>query len=143
MKVKEYLKEYQRLNIEINSMVGESCRLRRLAENIGVSRYDGNGAGGKHAKAGAAHFESAVDKITEVETGINTKIDELIEKREKIAAAIETVDDTTLRSLLKYRYLDGYTFERVAVEMNYSWRWVLDLHGQALKEIAKTINTSW
>lgn len=40
------------------------------------------------------------------------------------------------KTLLHYRYILGYTWERIAVEMNYSFRHVLRLHGEALSKFA-------
>lgn len=132
MTVKEYLREYENLNKEINALVSEKIRLRALAESIGSSL-----GGGGNPNKGAAKFEKIIDKMDELETKINNKIDELILRREKINAAIEAVENTTLRSVLRYRYIDGYSFERIAVEMNYSWRHILRLHGDALSALKR------
>lgn len=136
MKIKDYLKEYLNLNKEIDSMVSESSRLRKLAESIGQSLGNSNGGGGgKHASAGAAKFENAIDKIVTLEGEINKKIDVLIQQRIEIEAAINSVEETILRTLLRYRYINGYTFERVAVEIGYSWRQTIRLHGDALRKV--------
>ena len=41
------------------------------------------------------------------------------------------------QNLLHLYYIDCLTWEEVAVKMNYSWRWVMKLHGKALVEVAK------
>lgn len=139
MTPKEYLLEYRKLDKEINSMVSESGRLRRLALSIGGSLSN---TGGSHSSAGAARFEQAIDKVNDLEVKINGKIDCLISKRAEIETVINSVDDTDLRALLRNRYINGFTFERCAVEQNFSWRWILSLHGKALKEVARYINTA-
>lgn len=139
MTPKEYLLEYRKLDKEINAMVSESVRLRRLALSIG-SNISGTG-GGNH-QAGAARFEQAIDKVNDLEKKINEKIDCLINKREEIEMVLNSVDDIVLRTLLRNRYINGYTFERCAVEQNFCWRWILSLHGKALKEVARHINTA-
>ncbi len=53
----------------------------------------------------------------------------------EIEQAIENLEDDRLRLLLKYRYISGWTWERIAVEMGYTYRQVTRLHGKALKEM--------
>ena len=50
-------------------------------------------------------------------------------------SAIERVNDCTLRKLLIKRYLQFKTWEQIAVEMNYSWRQIVRLHGKALQKV--------
>ncbi len=138
MTAKEFLLEYRELDKEINSMVSESVRLRKLSLSIGGTIS--NTGGGHSSAGGAARFEQAIDKVNDLETKINEKIDCLISKRSEIETALDSVGDTVLRTLLRNRYINGYTFERCAVEQNFCWRWILDLHGKALKEVAKYIN---
>lgn len=137
MTAKQFLNEYRDLNKEIDSMCSERVRLQRLAESIGSSL--GSSEGGKNKQAGAAKFEAAIDKMIVLDEDINRKIDTLIEKRAEIESVIEKIDDTTLRTLLRYRYINGYNFERVAVEMNYSWRHMLRLHSTALNKVKQLL----
>ena len=51
---------------------------------------------------------------------------------EAVKDAIASVPDGRLRMLLRYRYVDGMTWERIAVNMNLDARWVRRLHGRAL-----------
>ncbi len=133
MTTKEFLLEYRELNKEINSMVSESVRLRRLSLSIGGTIS--NTGGGHSSAGGAARFEQAIDKVNDLETKINEKIDRLINKRAEIEAVLDSVDETILRTLLRYRYINGYTFERVAFEIGYSWRQTIRLHGDALRKV--------
>ncbi len=139
MTPKEYLLEYLRMDKEVNSMISESVRLRKLSLTIGGTISN---TGGGHSSAGAAPFEQAIDKVNDLEKTINEKIDRMIIKRAEIETALDSVSDTVLRTLLRNRYINGYTFERCAYEQNYCWRWILDLHGKALKEVAKYINSA-
>ena len=139
MTPKEYLLEYRQLDKEINSMISESVSLRRKSLSIGGTISN---TGGSHSSVGAAGFEQAIDKVNDLEIKINEKIDCLINKRTEIETVLDSVKDTVLRTLLRNRYINGYTFERCAVEQNFCWRWILDLHGKALKEVAKYFNSA-
>jgi DNA-directed RNA polymerase specialized sigma subunit len=59
--------------------------------------------------------------------------------RSEIQGAIDSVPDKTLRSVLHWRYICGYTWEQVAVKMNYSYRRATQLHGTALQHITRIL----
>lgn len=88
-----------------------------------------------HGGGDTDQLTNGVAKIIELEKEIDAKVDKLVELRREIEAGIETVDSSTQRRLLKLRYIDGMTWERVAVEMNYSYMQVCRLHGKALNAL--------
>ncbi len=79
--------------------------------------------------------EDAYVRMIEMGHKINDEIDRYVDMRGEIEAAISTVEDITLQTLLRYRYLEGLTWEKIAVELNYCWRQVIRLHGRALQDI--------
>ena len=64
---------------------------------------------------------------------LNAKLDELINLRETAKKLIDTLKDGRYREVLTLRYLDGQSWEQVAVTMGYTYRGVTGLHGKALK----------
>jgi len=64
---------------------------------------------------------------------LNAKWDELITRRETAKRLIDTLKDGRYREVLTLRYLDGQSWEQVAVTMGYTYRGVTGLHGKALK----------
>ena len=79
--------------------------------------------------------EEIIAKIVDLEKEIDADVDRLISVRDNIKSVIEAVEDDRERLLLQYRYLDGWTFEKIAVEMNYSWRQIHRLHSRALTNL--------
>lgn len=55
-----------------------------------------------------------------------------IEKYKEIYNQIQTMTDGNEKEILERRYLLGETWEKIAVAMNYNYRWVLRIHGRAL-----------
>lgn len=53
----------------------------------------------------------------------------------EVETLIASLDDPTQRDLLRYRYIDGLTWEAVCVAINYSWRGTHDIHGAALDKL--------
>ncbi|MGI6030904.1 MAG: hypothetical protein ACOX7F_05320 [Eubacteriales bacterium] len=63
---------------------------------------------------------------------INREIDRLVDLREAMERSIRTVDDKTLQTLLRCRYIDGLTWEALAEQMVYSYQHVFRLHKKAI-----------
>ena len=75
------------------------------------------------------------DALVAYENLIDAKVDELYAIKQEIMAAIDNVQDSTLRALLTEKYINGKKWEQIAVDLNYSWRQIIRLHGRALQEI--------
>ena len=87
------------------------------------------------AKTGGSSTDSCDGKymkLVEYAKRIEEKTDLLYDIKCEIDEAIEQVSDARLRRLLKLRYIDFYTWEKIAEKMNYDLRWVHRLHGKAL-----------
>lgn len=134
MTAKEYLSQYQKLNVRINAKLEQLERLRELSTKVSPS--SGSGApGGVSDRVGAI-----VAKICDEEKKINEMIDRLINLKSEIEHTIAAVPDETYRTLLELRYINGKTFEQIAVEMYYTYQWVCVLHGRALQYITVDSN---
>lgn len=128
---KKWLKRYRQLDREIAQKVVEIEAWRRRALNVTPTyRMPGDGAAGQPLT-----MDYIVARIVDLEAEINADIDRLISLRAEITAAIEVVDDANLRLLLEYRYIVGWTWERIAVKMDYGWRHVHKMHSVALSKI--------
>ena len=128
MTAKEYLSQYRWLNESINSKLEQAQRIRELAS--AVSSSCGGGSGGTSDKVG-----NAVAKLVDLENDINADIDKLVDLRREIEAAIASVEDEKLQTLLRLRYISCLTWEQIAVKMSYSYKQVCRLHGKALARV--------
>ena len=123
---KEYLLGYQRLNQRINRLLLEQQQWRELATRVSPN-LSGMPRGG-----GGGGTQGAISKIVDLETEINAEIDKLVEKRKEIEGIIRAVEDSTLQTLLEYRYINGKKWEEIAFMMGYDYRYILKIHGKAL-----------
>ncbi|MTI56140.1 hypothetical protein [Geosporobacter ferrireducens] len=73
-----------------------------------------------------------VAKIVEVQTRINEQLYRSYELAEKIEKAIETLPERE-RYLIRARYIDCKAWEKIAVDMHYSWKQTHRIHSEALK----------
>ena len=72
---------------------------------------------------------------------VDAKIDEQIAMKSEILQTIMKLSDRRHRLILMEYYIEMKTFEQVAVDMNYSWRQIMNIHGHALKEVERCLNS--
>lgn len=125
-----YLSRYRRLNQRIDRLLEEQGRWREKAMRITpvLSPVPGGGGSG-------SPIERPMDKVLEIDVEINREIDELQIVRQEIRAALNQLEDENLKLLMEYRYIDGMTWEQIAVKMHYGFQWVCKLHGRALNRL--------
>jgi len=128
---KAWLMRYKELDKEINRELDELTRLKAMCEKVTATYSDVP----MRAPGKAASKEDVYVRMVDLMDKINRKIDLFVDMRGEIERAIHTVDDPTLRLLLKLRYLDGKKWEQIAVELGYDYRWTLRLHGRALERL--------
>lgn len=126
----KYLSRYIPLSGRINRMLEEQYRWKCLAMKV-TQNFSPTPGGGESSSP----IERPMDKVDELERKITQAIDELADIRMEIEAVLGQLEDDTLRELMKYRYIDGLTWEQVAEKMHYSWRHTCRLHGEALAKI--------
>ena len=59
----------------------------------------------------------------------------LIKQQIKIEKAISNLEDPTDRNIVRLKYLDGHTWEKICVILNYSWNGIHKKHRKILKKI--------
>ena len=135
MTAKEYLKRYRTVNQYIDCKLEEIAQLRALATRISPaerSDRDGNTSD----KVG-----KTVAKIVDLEREVDRQIDELVEMRKEIEETISMIEDIDIRTVLEYRYINGFSWRRIAYTMHYSEDHVTCyLHRKALRAVDEIIN---
>lgn len=126
---KAILLEYQAIERRINRLLDEKRGWMEKATAVNPVLSDMPKGGGTDK------IQNAVCRIADIEADINREIDRQIDLRERIETAICAIPDGRLRDLMRYRYIDGLTWEQIAVTMRLDYRWVLRLHGRALSEL--------
>lgn len=63
--------------------------------------------------------------------------DRALQLSDEINDAIDGLDNSDQRRVLRLRYINGYCWEQVAISMNMSVRTVHRVHGQALNELRR------
>lgn len=129
---KEWLNRGYKLNEEINQLEAAKRTMYDRLTSI-TPAYEGEIVSGtKDPHKYDAYAAYCAD--------IDSRVDELFEIKREIQQAISKVDDAKLRALLLARYINFMTFEEIAVNMSYDWRWIMRLHNKALNIVAELIN---
>lgn len=124
---KAWLLQYRSLDRQIDRLEKEKNEWIERATNMSAPSD-----GMPHGSGVSDTVGFAVSKAADLAAEIDREIDRLVDLRREIEAAIRTVDDSLLRELLERRYIDGDTWENIAVLMHYSYMHVCRLHGMAL-----------
>lgn len=129
MTAKEYLSRAYRLNERINSYLAELDDLRALACSISSPSFEEKFGGTRPTDP---PFVRAIEKIDCLEREISAEIEKLISVKKEINEAIRAVPDNREQALLRYRYINNYTWEKIGVLMDTSERTARRMHGSAL-----------
>ena len=131
MTAKEYLKQAYLLDKQIQVEVKELEQLREMRGTIQGCSY-GEKIGTNPSINLEAPFIKTIEKIWEYEKKIDGKINRLVDLRSEINTAIEKMENSEERLLLKYRYLKNESWEDISYELNVSYRTVHRIHALAL-----------
>lgn len=77
---------------------------------------------------------SKMAKIDELEKNLDETIDKYVDLKNRIIGQIESMEDEITYNILFSRYIEKKQFELIAIDMGYSWRQIIRLHGNALKQ---------
>lgn len=140
---KEKLRRYQSIKAELRQLakLWDECMDNALAaiEETPYAAATQKLTGMPHGSApkSGSKQEHAADRMldgraTQLQWMYYEKMNALIDEQMAIERAIDSLEPT-LRCLLRYKYIQGMTWEEICVEMDYSWRQIHRLHSKALE----------
>lgn len=123
---KTILRDYKRIDRQIKADYAELDELVTLIQSPNLD-------GMPSTPNSERDLSDLIIKKDEILTRILRDIDRKEAALARINEALESMTSETERTLLVLRYKRGLSFEKVAVELGYSWRHTLRLHGSALQ----------
>ncbi|MCH3955499.1 MAG: DUF1492 domain-containing protein [Eubacterium sp.] len=134
MTPKQYLNQAKHLDAMINCRLREIDYWKELSVSITSGRYDGM----PHSpnRSADAAFVSCIERIDEAQKDVAEKVARLITLREEISSQISLLSDRDEQLVLRFRYVDGCTWEDIAGILNVSVRTVHRIHGSALQNFS-------
>ena len=79
--------------------------------------------------------EECLEQRNQMARKIRAKTQKLMEKVNNAFKYIESIQDSNVRQILTYRYIDGLTWEQTGECMSYSWETVRKKHDRFIKSI--------
>ena len=128
--MKEYLSQAFRIDQRIQSKMEQVASLNDLATRATATYSDMPGSETRNLH----RMEDAILSIIELEAEINEDICKLVQTKKDIVHKIKAVQNTEYQTLLELRYLCFYSWEKVAVEMEYDLRYLHKLHRKAFEQ---------
>lgn len=133
MTAKEYLQQVRLKDAEINNLIADKKGLKRMLLSIGGIQE------GERVQTtpNKDKYGTLYAKIDAKEREITRKIDELIDFKSKVSGEINALAKDAYITILHKRYIRLSSWEQIAVDLNFTVRHILNLHGQALIEFER------
>lgn len=128
-KKKAYLREYRRHGRRIKRIEAEIEEIRNM-KMYPSSNNDGMPHG--NLQSDLSDYAAV---LQEREEELYLEGVKQVQTYKDIAYRIDELDNQDERDVLFYRYVKGYEWWQVAKAMDYSERWIYELHGNALKKL--------
>lgn len=127
MTAKQYLRKIRDLDKEISATLDQIEILHSQAVKTTTTITDMPDGQGEQDKLAVS-----VAKIVDLKRGFNDRLSEFVSLKSRAVLLIDRLDDSRHKLVLTHYYLNIKTWEQTAVALNYSYRSVHYLHGQAL-----------
>ena len=127
----EYLRQVRLCDIHINSLLEEKAQMEALALKVTSSWSSEHVSGsGNQDKLG-----DTIAKIVDLERKIDHAVDKFVGKKAEVKAILEQIQNPDHLELLLKVYIHYETLEKVACEMNMTYRNACYIHGRALQAV--------
>ena len=130
MTAKEYLRRVRDAESDLRSAEMDYQRARDDVMNLKAIEYDKDKVNNSHI----GDLSDAIAALEKYAARVSEQWDRLIAMREEAKERIGEIADGRYREVLHRRYLQGESWEYIAVGMGYAYHHIHKLHGQALNE---------
>ena len=130
MDVKQTLRQYQPALAYAQKCFRELDDAR--GEGLRSPRLDGMPRGG-----GGGGLDEQIARIDALERKAAKAREKALDLAEEIETMIDGLEDNRMKLILSLRYLKGYSWVKVAMQANYSEKYVFRIHGKAIAELRR------
>lgn len=130
---REDLERYQKLKAEAEQLKEEVEKIRNSLESPKSIVIDGMPKG----ETVTNRTDEMIGKYLTLQEALTLKWQLVVNAHMEIENALDRMEDVTSRMILRYRYIDGLTWVRIAIKMHYSEQRIYQLHRIALSQAKK------
>jgi len=136
MNAKEYLESIKMQDKIVNGMLKERDRLEgmryRITQNLKQVMVSGGGT-----KEG---FTDASNRLIDLERAIDREVDRFVDLKDEAWAMLKQLENPNHYEVLHRHYVLFESLEKIAGDMDYTYRWICILHGRALQCFQKVLD---
>lgn len=136
MDSKHFLKQVEMIDTRIKNKLIEQQQWRDIALGI-TANMDGERVSSSSSKSKMA---DAIDKCVDMETEINSLIDELIKTKRNVIGVIEQLDSPTEYDILHKRYIQFLSLQEISDKYGRDYTTITTTHGRALKNVQNILD---
>ena len=135
MTAKEYLSQLIAMDSAINRKQQRLATLRDVAMNT-TPNYADEAVQRTREKN---PLENIMSKIVDLDREIDEDIDALVDFKAEVWEKLDKIADERYKRILWLRYADRKTWRYIALELNFTIRYIHKMHLKALAELDKII----
>lgn len=135
MTAKEYLNQLIAMDNAINRKQQRLATLRDVAMNT-TPNYADEAVQRTREKN---PLENIMSKIVDLDREIDEDIDALVDFKAEVWEKLDKIADERYKRILWLRYADRKTWRYIALELNFTIRYIYKMHSKALAELDKVI----
>lgn len=132
---KRYLQQVKQCEVRIQIKMEDLEQLKAFTTKVTSTLSDVSVSGTKNNDK----MGDAIVRIIELQNDINCEIDRLIGLKKEVCAVLYKVSNEDQHTVLYKRYVQFKTFEKIACEMNMTYRNVCYIHGRALQAVQRIL----
>ena len=129
---KRYLQQIKQCNMRIQIKMEDLEQMRAFTTKVTSTLTDMSVSGTKNNDK----LADAIVRIADLQNDINCEIDRFVDLKKEVSTVIDKVSNEDQHTVLYKRYVLFKTFEKIACEMNMTYRNVCYIHGRALQAVA-------
>ena len=136
MEAKDYLKQVEKLDLQIKNKLIEQQQWKDIALGI-TANMDGERV---QSSGGKSKMAEAVERCVDMEGEIDRLVDNLINLKKEVIQTIEQLDSATEYNVLHMKYIQYMSLQEIAEQYGYDYGWATTTHGRALKSVQEILD---
>ncbi len=137
MNAKDFLKQIKKLDKLIENKMIEVQQWKEIAQSTTASNPSADRV---QSSSNPHRISDAIDRYIDLEQEINRYVDELVDTKKAVISVIEQLEALEYDILHKL-YVQNFTLYDVADKYDRSYSWVTTIHGHALKNVQKILDS--
>lgn len=128
---KKELMEYRGISIELQQLEEQIARLESALKSPKRQIITDMPKSGQHVD----NMADKISKLLEYRKSRDKLWDELLERQKAVESSIDSLSDPIQRTVMRYRYIDGFRWCEIERKINYEGRQLFRIHKEALQKI--------